>query len=130
MPHMMVEHSAGLGDLVDLQAFARQVHTAMTETGVFPLAGIRVRLHEAHVSLTADLGAGNHFLAMTLSVGAGRDKATLHKAGEHVVAAARAALAGPLSTPHFAFSMEIREIDPDLTWKINPIHARLKGETA
>ena len=31
-------------------------------------------------------------------------------------------------TPHFALSFEIREIDPQLSWKKNAIHLRLRGK--
>jgi 5-carboxymethyl-2-hydroxymuconate isomerase len=29
-------------------------------------------------------------------------------------------------TPHFALSLEVREIDPALSWKKNSIHLRLR----
>ena len=125
MPHLSIEYSTGLAARADISRLCRSLHRAMTETGIFPLAGIRVRAHAADHAIVADGLDGNDFAALTLTVGAGRDKAALRQAGAHVFAAAQEALAEPLSTPHFALSLEIREADPELSWKDTPIHARL-----
>lgn len=129
MPHLSIEYSRGLEADVDMGALCKSLRDAMLATGVFPEAGIRVRAHAADHAVVADALDENQFAAMTLSVGAGRTKETLRAAGEQVFHAARAALAGPLGKPHFALSLEIREIDPDLSWKDTPIHARLSGAT-
>jgi len=127
MPHLSIEYSAGLETRTDVAGLCRALHGAMRETGIFPLAGIRVRAHKADYAIVADGLAENDFVAMTLSVGSGRSVEALKQAGELIFAAARAALAEPLSTPHFALSLEIREIDPNLNWKETPIHARVSG---
>jgi len=36
-------------------------------------------------------------------------------------------LAIRLSEPHFALSLEIKQSNPELSWKDTPIHARLSG---
>lgn len=125
MAHLSVEYSAGLDTRADMPALARAAHTAMLDAGIFPVAGIRVRLHRADIAIVADGLAENDFLAMTLSVGAGRSTEQLQAAGQVIFDAVRGQLTGPLSTPHFALSLEIRVIDPQLSWKDTPIHARL-----
>jgi 5-carboxymethyl-2-hydroxymuconate isomerase len=127
MPHLSLDFSPGLETRTDMPALCKTLHAAMIDTGIFPLAGIRVRAHKADYAIIADDLPENDYLAMTLSVGAGRDKDTLHTAGAQIFDAAKDALAGPLATPHFALSLEIRVIDPDLSWKQTPIHARLSG---
>ncbi|GGF43086.1 MULTISPECIES: 5-carboxymethyl-2-hydroxymuconate Delta-isomerase [Mameliella] len=129
MPHLKLEYSPGLEALANIQALCDVLHAAMSAAGVFPLAGIRVRAHRCDAASVADRHPDNHFLAMELSVGAGRSKPVLAEAGEAVFAVARDTLADLLDSPHFALSLEIREIDPDLSWKANPIHARLKAES-
>ncbi|MQM38751.1 5-carboxymethyl-2-hydroxymuconate Delta-isomerase [wastewater metagenome] len=127
MPHLRIEYSPGLTARADMAAVCRAAYEAMKETGIFPLAGIRVRAYAADYCIVADDLADNDFAALTLSVGAGRGKPALRTAGDHLFAAVRSALAGPLATPHFALSLEIRVIDPDLSWKDTPIHARLSN---
>lgn len=127
MPHLSIEYSPGLAKRADIDAVCRAAYTAMKESSIFPLAGIRVRAYAADHCIVADELAENGFAALTLSVGAGREKQALRAAGDSIFNAVQAALAEPLSTPHFALSLEIRIIDPDLSWKDTPIHARLSG---
>jgi 5-carboxymethyl-2-hydroxymuconate isomerase len=127
MPHLVIEHSPNLDCSADPQAVCQAAHEALRSSGLFPIAGIRVRAHRAEHSIVADGLPQNAFVAMTLSVGAGRAKADLKTAGDALFAAVQAVLAQPLATPHFALSLEIRVIDPDLSWKDTPIHARLSG---
>ncbi len=129
MPHLSLEYSPGLDRIADPDAICRAAHGAMVEAGIFPLAGIRVRAHKADHAIVADGHPDNNFLAMTLSVGSGRSTEQLHAAGEQIFKAVQAELAAPLATPHFALSLEIRIINPDLSWKDTPIHTRLTGKT-
>lgn len=133
MAHLSIEYSAGLesrlGEGADIGALCEAARRALIEAAIFPVAGIRVRAHRADYAVVADGLSGNDFLAATMSVGAGRSTGALKAAGDLVFAALQAALAGPLSTEHFALSLEIRVIDPDLSWKDTPIHARLSGKS-
>lgn len=126
MAHLHIEYSAGVEPQVS--SLCTATHQAMIAAGIFPVAGIRVRAFRADHAIIADGLPENDFVAMTMSVGAGRTTEALKAAGDVVFAAAQAALAGPLSTRHFALSLEIRVIDPALSWKDTPIHARLAGK--
>lgn len=128
MPHLRIEYSPGLAGRVEIAALCRAAHGAMVETGIFPLAGIRVRAFRADEYIVADGLPENDFAACTLTVGAGRTTETLQQAGQHIFAALQAVLAEPLASPHFALSLEIRVSDPDLSWKDTPIHSRLSGK--
>lgn len=125
MPHLHIEYSRTLESRADIAAICRTAHSAMVKTGLFPLAGIRVRAFAADHAIVADGLPESDFLAVTLTVGAGRSTEDLRRAGDAIFAALRAALAGPLATTHFALSMEIRVSDPELSWKDTPIHKRL-----
>ena len=129
MPHLRLEYSPGLEALTQIDELCAALHAAMAATGVFPLAGIRVKAHRCAQVCVADRHPDNHFLALELSVGAGRSKSVLAEAGRAVFEVARAVLAPMLAQPHFMLSMEIREIDPELSWKANPIHARVQAES-
>ncbi len=130
MPHLHIEYSENLAQQVDLKALFAALHAGMVASDVFPTAGIRVRAFAADHAIVADGLPENGFLAMTLSVGAGRSVDTLKAEGDTLFQIAQAHLAEVLSEPHFALSLEIREANPDLSWKDTPIHARLsKGHT-
>lgn len=127
MAHLTIEYSAGIEPAIAL--LCQSVHAAMLEAGIFPVAGIRVRALRADHAIVADGLADNDFAAMTLSVGAGRSPEALKVAGSLIFTAAQQALADRLAQPHFALSLEIRVIDPELSWKDTPIHARLTGRS-
>ena len=128
MAHLAIEYSPGLEARADIAAICRSAHTAIVAAGIFPVAGIRIRAHKSDFSIVADGLQDNDFLAMTMSVGAGRSADQLKAAGDLVFRAVQQELAGPLSTPHFALSLEIRVITPELSWKDTPIHPRLSGK--
>ncbi|MBW8791013.1 MAG: 5-carboxymethyl-2-hydroxymuconate isomerase, partial [Rhizobium leguminosarum] len=46
--------------------------------------------------------------------------------GEAIFQAVTLHLESLFQTPHFALMLEIREIDPALSWKKNAIHPRLR----
>lgn len=125
MAHLIVEMSNNVATSIDTDALCQTLHAGMVETGIFPLAGIRVRAYSAVVCAIADLHPDNGFVAMTLVVGHGRTKDVLAAAGETVFAAAKQGLSGWLADQFFGLSLEIREIDEDLTWKANTIRPRL-----
>ena len=62
---------------------------------------------------------------LALCIGAGRTAQDRQHAGELIFAAATTALAPLFARPHFALTLEISEIDPDFSWKMNCIHRRL-----
>ena len=125
MPHMRIEYAPSLEARVDMDALCRCVHEAMVETGIFPLAGIRVRAFRADHCIVADNHPDNSFAAFYLTVGAGRTTDTLNAAGQHIFGALQMFFQDLLAQPHFALSLDIRVSDPDLSWKDTPIHGRL-----
>ena len=127
MPHLRIEYSPNTDEHADILRVCQAAHKAMKESKVFPLAGIRVRAFAATHCIVADDHPDNNFMAMTLSVGTGRERSTLKAAGDLVFAGVQQALAKQLATPHFALSLEIREISADLSWKDTPIHSRLSS---
>ncbi|MAS03872.1 MAG: 5-carboxymethyl-2-hydroxymuconate isomerase [Ahrensia sp.] len=128
MAHLEIEYSPGLEQVCDIARVCRELYEAMVRAGIFPLAGIRVRAYRADYAIVADNTEENNFLALTLSVGAGRTVEDLKAVGEMIFQTAQKELRSLLATLHFALSLEIRVIDPALSWKDTPIHARLAGQ--
>ena len=128
MPHLHMEYSANLEAHVDMTALCRQVRTTILSTGLFETGAVRVRAYRAdHWSIADDL-AENSFLDMEFRIGKGRSADEKKAAGEAIFAATADFLKSRFETPHFALSLEIREIDADLSWKKNAIHPRLRGQ--
>jgi len=128
MPHLTMEYSANLEANADLTALCGAIHDAIMGTGLFELGAVRVRALRAEHYAVADRVAQNAFLDMVFRIGVGRSEDDRKRTGEAIFAAATAFLAPLFATPHFALSLEIREIDPVLSWKKNAIHPRLRHQ--
>ncbi len=130
MPHFTMEYSANLDDRVDFSALCQVVHATIMGTGLFELGAVRVRAIRCESYAVADLLAENAFIDMSFRVGVGRSKAERKTTGDAIFVTVAEYLAPLFETPHFALTLEIREIDPDLSWKKNAIHPRLRAAGA
>jgi 5-carboxymethyl-2-hydroxymuconate isomerase len=129
MPHFTMEYSANLDDAVDFLSLCKVVHETIIATGLFELGAVRVRTVRAEAYAVADLLPQNAFIDMSFRIGKGRSEAEKRETGEAIFATVTRFLAPLFETPHFALTLEIREIDPDLSWKKNAIHPRLRQKS-
>lgn len=130
MPHFTMEYSANLDNQVDFDALCRVVHETILSTGLFELGAVRVRAIRCEAYAVADLLPENGFIDMSFRIGIGRSEDEKHRTGEAIFAAVTDFLAPLFQTPHFALTLEIREIAPKLSWKKNAIHPRLRAKSA
>lgn len=125
MPHFIVEHSANLAESYDLQALADIIRDAAAETGVFPLAGIRVRFHPSEIYTIADGHPENAFLAIVVRLGAGRDMETKNRAGKMVFDAVCGFFGDAMTNGHMMVSLDMDENNAELSFKANSVHRRM-----
>ena len=130
MPHFSIEYSANLDARVDMAEVCEVVRKAASETGIFPVGGIRVRAIRCEHYAIADGKTDYGFLAMLLRLGEGRDLAARQKAGEHVFNALSTHLDPIFASSKFALSFDMQINDAATSWKRNNIHDALKVEAA
>ena len=128
MPHLSYEYSANLDAEIDHDHLCTVLHSAALESGLFELGALRVRALRCDSYAVADLLGKNSFLHLTISIGAGRNADGKKAAGDTIWAALTNFLNPQFKTPHFALTMEIREIDVDFSWKKNAIHPRIRAQ--
>ena len=126
MPHFTMEYSANLDASVDLAGLCQAVHGTILSTGLFELGAVRVRAIRCEAYAVADLLPENGFIDMSFRIGKGRSAEEKRQTGEAIFATVTQFLAPLFETPHFALTLEIREIDAELSWKKNAIHPRLR----
>jgi 5-carboxymethyl-2-hydroxymuconate isomerase len=119
MPHMIVEYSRNIEDMIGTENLFEKMCDMGVETGVFARTGIRVRGEARDRYHIADSHPENAFVHTILRVGHGRDEATLKDAGDRIYAVICDHLAALAETRALNISMEIQEIHPVLTWKKN-----------
>jgi 5-carboxymethyl-2-hydroxymuconate isomerase len=126
MPHFTMDYSANLDRTVDFDTLCGVVHAEILKTGLFEVGAVRVRAVRCEAYAIADLLAENAFIDMSFRIGEGRSEDDKRRTGEAIFTAVTQHLETLFQTPHFALTLEIREIDPALSWKKNAIHPRLR----
>jgi len=109
-----------------LEGFVRAVHDAALATGIFPIGGMRTRAYESEAYLIADGHPDNAFVHLSVRVGHGRDLAVRRKACEQIFRAACGQLAELFERIPLGISVEMQELDPELSFKKNNLHEYVK----
>lgn len=125
MPHFQMDYSRNLEARLDIAALCACLRDAAAQTGVFPLAGIRVRAVAVDHCVIADGNPDHGFLDLSVRLRAGRDLATRQRATQAIFAALEAFCADALETSSLMLSMEMRDIDPALAPKTSSIRRYL-----
>ncbi len=128
MPHIMIDYSANLEDRLDVAGLCSALRDAAAETGVFPLAGIRVRATACTHVVIADGDPRHGFLDISVRLRGGRTLEAKKTATAHIFAAAEAFTAEVMDTMPFMLSLEMRDIDPELSPKASSIRKYLPEE--
>ena len=127
MPHIQIDYSANLEARLDVAGLCAVLRDAAVATGVFPLAGVRVRAIRVDHVVIADGNPKHAFLDISVRLRAGRTGEAKARATAAIFAAAEAHCAEVLATSSVMLSMEMRDIDPVLSPKASSIRNYLKG---
>ena len=129
MPHIHIDYSRNLDARLDMPALLAVLRDALAATGVFPLAGIRVRAVAVDHVVMADGNPQHGFLDISLRIGAGRDGATQTRVLDLVFAAAQEFCGPQMQQTSIMLSIELREIDAGLSRKASSIRDHLPKES-
>lgn len=125
MPHIIVDYSSNMEDRIDLAAFCDTLRLAAIETGVLPLAGVRVRAIAATYCSIADGNPDHGYVDISVRLRGGRDLETRKTATASLFQTAQAFLAPAMKKHPIALSFEMRDIDPALSPKTGTIRDHL-----
>lgn len=126
MPHLIVEYSANVERLIELDSLLDRLHACALETGVFPLGGLRVRAHRTDAYRIADKAPENGFVHVTALIGHGRPLDVQQRAGEQLMAALTTHLQSLYDKSPLAISLTVQEFHPVLNFKKNNLHEYVK----
>ncbi|MCK7615386.1 5-carboxymethyl-2-hydroxymuconate Delta-isomerase [Roseibium sediminicola] len=125
MPHITLEYSANLEEKVDLQALCDHLRAEAATIDALPMPGLRVRAIRCDHYSIADGDPKHAFIDISVRLRAGRSDAVKQDATERLFQAAKAFLEPVLTTSSLAFSLEMRDIDPELSPKTGTIRDHL-----
>ena len=126
MPHLAIEYSSNLDDAVDVSALCDHLRRAAIEIETFPMAGVRVRAFATDHYSIADGDPKHGFIDISIRLRGGRPLAVRKEATETIFEAAKSFLAPVMATRSIALSLEMRDIDPELSPKAGTIRDHLE----
>ena len=126
VPHLLIDYSANLEDRIDIAGLCETLRLAAIETGLFPMPGVRVRAIRADHVAIADGDPRHGYLDISVRLRAGRAPTAKAEATQALFEAARRFVAPVMEAHPLALSLEMRDIDPDLSPKCGSIRAHLQ----
>lgn len=128
MPHLVIDYSPNMERRTDMTALCDVLREAAISTGVFPMAGVRVRAIRAdHVSI-ADGQDIHGYVDITVRLREGRDADTKRRAAKALFEAARGFLSSAMAVHPIALSLEIRDMQAEFALKGGTIRDHLNTE--
>jgi len=126
MPHLQIQYSDNLDARIDMKQLCEQLNETLCGSGMFPQGGVRVRAFPSPAYAIGDMHPNNSFIDLVFRIGAGRSHDQKKAIGQNLTDRISETCKALLDEPYFALSLEIVEIDPEFSWKVNSIHPRLK----
>lgn len=127
MPHIQIDYSPNLETRLDVAGLCVVLRDAAVATGVLPLAGVRVRAIKVDHAVIADGNPDHAFLDISVRLRGGRPADAKANATAAIFTAAEGYCAEVMATSSFMLSMEMRDIDPELSPKASSIRKYLPG---
>ena len=125
MPHFQIEYSGNLENTVDLAGLCEEIRAKAVCIDAFPLAGVRVRATRVDHYAIADGNPKHGFIDISIRLRGGRPEAVKQDATNQIFETAKSFIAPSLESNSIALSLEMRDIDPNLSPKTGTIREHL-----
>ena len=106
------------------------LHQAALKTGVFPIGGLRTRAERRDIYAIADGDPDNAFVAVSVRIGEGRSAETRRQVAATLMDVLVGETEEAFRTHGLALSVEVEEIDPTASLKVNNLHERMARKQA
>ncbi|MCB1357974.1 MAG: 5-carboxymethyl-2-hydroxymuconate isomerase [Maritimibacter sp.] len=126
MPHFHINYSGNLEEVVDMYALCETIRAAAVKIDAFPLPGVRVRATRTDHYAIADGNPAHGFIDISIRLRGGRAPEVKRDATQRIFEVARAFLDPAMATHSIALSLEMRDIDPELSPKTGSIRDHLE----
>jgi 5-carboxymethyl-2-hydroxymuconate isomerase len=116
MPHQVIEYSANLESILDIDALVDAMHTTAVSLDALPIGGIRTRAARRDNYRIADSHPDNTFINVTLRI-APRPPEVKKEVGETLFRALKDFVQPTFDKTPMSLSLEMQEIDAEFRWK-------------
>ncbi len=110
MPHIIVEYSKNIGDIIDVSKLIHDMHDKLSEQGI-DKERIKTRGIACNYASVGERGSRGHMLHTRLLILEGRDSATKKKYGDALHKVMKDYIGDAVK--HCSITLEIRDMDKD-----------------
>lgn len=107
MPHIILEYSKNLGEIIEVSDLAVSMHNALSDAGI-DKSRIKTRAVSCNYVVVGDVGAHGHMLHASLLLLEGRDDTTKKKYGEALIQVMKRAVEGRVAA--CSVTLEVRDM--------------------
>jgi 5-carboxymethyl-2-hydroxymuconate isomerase len=126
VPHIVVEYSANLEEVLPIAKLVADVHGAVLATGTFKLGAVRTRAARRDIYAIADSDPLNAFINVIAKIGRGRAPEKRRGLAEAIMVVLDHETATLAQSRGLALSVYVEEIDEDGALRKNNLHARME----
>jgi 5-carboxymethyl-2-hydroxymuconate isomerase len=119
MPHIRIDYSSNLTDLIDPADLVDTLHQSAIDSGIFPTTGIRTYAQPLIFHKVANGDSGIGFIRVTVRIAPGRDLKTRQHIGRVLFDAVSGKLDTAFKIRKLTCQLEVEEFDDLLTFKRN-----------
>ncbi len=114
MPHIIVEYSKNIGDIIDISKLVHDMHDKLAEQGVDKNT-IKTRGVACNYACVGEQDSRGHMLHTRLLILEGRDAETKHKYGDALHEVMKKYVGDAVK--HCSITLEVRDMDKDFYYK-------------
>lgn len=126
MPHFILECTDNIREQAELPELFRKAHDFLIGTGLYPVAGIRSRVHWLDTWRMADGEADYAFVHMSLKIGYGRSAEEREYTAQGLFELIKTHFQPLFDTRYLALTFELSELPQQLSYKHNNVHQRFR----
>ena len=127
MPHLIVEYSASISRIRStFCASSRKFIRRLFAPAPFEVGAVRTRAVKSDYYAIADAHKDNAFVAVMVRVAPGRPLEVRQRIGQEIFDAACEYLETVYETTPIGISLEVQEINKDVAFRKNNLHAMVK----
>ncbi|MFK7854709.1 MAG: hypothetical protein AB8B79_11375 [Granulosicoccus sp.] len=125
MAHFHIEYSGNLESLINIGEFCELIRSEAANIETFPTPGVRVRAVRVDHYAIADGNPKHGFIDISIRLRGGRPDSVKQEATARIFAVAKQAIEPAMKMHPIALSLEMRDIDPELSPKTGTIREHL-----
>lgn len=115
MPHIQIDYTANLEDVVTGKRLVELIHQAAVDSGIFPVWGIRTFARSVHQYRVGNGEKNNGFINITVRIAPGRNLALRQRITQELFGAVLQSMDELFKTHRLGCQLEVTEFDADVS---------------